>query len=304
MSLGAVMSGGRKFGSSVEQSAEERLDEIERKYGVIQQRIQAYDQVLHDFESLKKEHQDLRMYCKHLEGITEKESQNLLGMISKNSNSIVDIKNIQDSDRKFSNDTYEKLLSSHRKNVEKSDDLDARFLRLFELLNEHIKNQENINSVTSSKVYNFNKYKDLIEKNSKRIDDVLDAHSDLVNEIKKIRTCCSDYSQKSESLIKKIPEFSDWAATIYWKTEKDLENASNSLNKKIETGISNVRAELKEDPLTVESVKKEFKKTLESLELDSKNAYLKSSNAAQQIQILEKKIENVNLILKKNELSK
>ena len=49
------MSDAKKFGPKSIASAEERLTEIERKYSVIQERIQAYDAVLSEFQALKAE---------------------------------------------------------------------------------------------------------------------------------------------------------------------------------------------------------------------------------------------------------
>jgi len=53
----------------------------------------------------------------------------------------------------------------------------------------------------------------------------------------------------------------------------------------------------------LESLKTELSKKMESIALDASNAALRASNSSQQILILEKKIENINLLLKKHELT-
>lgn len=298
------MSGGRKFSSEVILSAEERLDEIERKYSVIQERIQAYDHVLSEFEVLKKDFKSLRDYVKSLENLKAKESENIFAKTLKLTNQVDELSKAHAN----TNNIVSQFGNNHLLQINKANQdinqykIDLK--NLYEESKEQIKRfdvlSKAVSLLNSSLKNNANKIEDF----SQSIEGLSKNHVSLKKEISQVSAANIAFSHQSEYLINKIPDFKDWAAQVLVKSDTNLNNVKLALDQKISQGIENVRAELKEDPLTVESVKKEFKKDLESLTLDAKNAYLKAGNAAQQIQLLEKKLENVNLILKKNELSK
>ena len=68
--------------------------------------------------------------------------------------------------------------------------------------------------------------------------------------------------------------------------------------------VANLAKDFDSNPLSAESVKAALFKEIEALALDGKNAYLKSNNCATQLALLEKKLENLNLLIKKHELTK
>ncbi len=298
------MSGGRKFTSDTLLSAEERLEEMERKYSVIQERIQAYDRVLSEFEVLKKDVKSLRDYGKYLENLTAKESENIFARTLKLTNQIDELSkahaNTNNIVAQFGNNHLLQINKAHQDINQYKIDLK----NLYEQSKEHIKRTDVLSTSVSLFNSDLKNTKNTLEDFSKSIKEISKNHGQLKKELSQVSASNIEFSQQSEYLINKIPDFKDWAAQVLIKSDANLNNVKLSLDQKISQGIENVRAELKEDPLTVESVKKEFKKDLESLALDAKNAYLKAGNAAQKIELLEKKLENVNLILKKNELSK
>lgn len=298
------MSGGKRFSADQVLSAEERLDEMERKYSVIQERIQAYDQIINEFEILKKESKELKSHCNQLENLTAKESGNLLSKI-------VELSNYLDQLKKSNENNYsiiQQFGTNHILQINKiNEDINNYTLGLRDLSKDANENNKRIDVLSKSVSLLNSSLKttsNKVEDFSESLANIAKKHDSLKKEISTVSASNIAFSQQSEHLIHKIPDFKDWASQVLVKTDASLQDVRLELKNKISTGIENVRTELKEDPLTVDFIKKEFKNSLESLALDSKNAYLKSNNSSQQIQLLEKKIENINLTLKKYELSK
>lgn len=298
------MSGGRKFTSDTLISAEERLDEIERKYAVIQERIQSYDCVLQEFEVLKKQSNQLQAHCDYLDRLTAKESENLFAKIKQNAGKIDEVLKANEKNA----ETITEFANNHHVQLGKLDEkINDQQLGLFSLSKyreEHSKRIDKIHDSLSSLKSGLGTFQAAMQDFSASIEKLNADHSILKKEFSEIQAKFNENMQKFALSMQKMPDFKDWAAQVLIRSDESLDNTRSELINKIESAIQSVRKELREDPLTVNFIKKEFKNALESLSLDSKNAYLKSHNCAQQVQILEKKIETINLTLKKYELSK
>lgn len=82
-----------------------------------------------------------------------------------------------------------------------------------------------------------------------------------------------------------------------------MDHVKNVLSQ-ADSKIREVVKMIDDSPNTAEAVKKELSHMLDSVSLDGKNALLTAKNTAQQALLLEKKIENLYLLLKQYDLNK
>lgn len=135
-----------------------------------------------------------------------------------------------------------------------------------------------------------------------------------IEETKDAASCIEDLKQSREKQEKSAKDIRDECRNL----SSSFENFKNSLDQEIRNAEARIKEKVEDitgkikipemarfttkDDL--EKLLSSFKSTLELASLDAKNAFLKSSNSATQIELLTKKIENIQLLLKKYELDK
>lgn len=83
-----------------------------------------------------------------------------------------------------------------------------------------------------------------------------------------------------------------------------LEGNIYDSNKNNEVKLNNMKTSFDMHPDEIRAFKEDILKKHESVALDGTNSVIRSSNNEQQLKILEKRVENIYLLLKKYELSK
>ncbi len=298
------MSDARKFAPKVLASAEERLTEIERKYGVIQERIQAYDEVLSQFAAVKKELKQARENTASLHDFCDSLAKEVKASISSITCQIQPLKNVQDA--------HERALQGHSSTITSM---------LEHATNKHVEIRSSIEEINSrmatwaSDRMKINGFLDELKRTISEISNKQYNHSNSLDKLyadyikfkdktEETHTSLNKEIKKNKQSIDDAPDIADWASKLYGRVTSDMSYRDKQMTSYVDKKIDGLAQDFAADPLSAESVKASLLNELQTLALDGKNAYLKSNNCSQQIQILEKKVENLNLIIKKYELNK
>jgi vacuolar-type H+-ATPase subunit I/STV1 len=124
----------------------------------------------------------------------------------------------------------------------------------------------------------------------------------LSSQVSEISSAKSAQGSEISKLAIRIESYIADLETRISKLHHSVSITCDTLAKKVDEIIGKAKEELSSAP-SIEAIKSEVMKKLETVSIDSANASLKASNSAQQIYLLEKKLENLALLLKKHELS-
>lgn len=298
------MSEAKKFAFKSPLSAEERLDEIERKYGVIQERIQAYDEVLAQFSAIQKDLKQSKQNTASLHDFLDSFSKEMKSAHSSFLAQIQPLKSIQDSHSKSlqAHDTTISSMLEHASNMR----------------NESKSAIEQLNSKVGGWANEQAKICSFLEEIKRKISEIVSQQSAYIGNLEKLyadyfkfkdntessQTSLNKEIRKAKQAIDEAPDLVEWANKVYTRIQSDLTYRDRQATSYVDKKVDEVAQNFAADPLSAESIKAALFNEIQSVALDSKNAYLKSNNCAQQIQLLEKKLENLNLIIKKYELNK
>src|SRR5258708_32220896 len=130
------MSDGKKFAAKSLESAEERLSEIERKYSVIQERIQSYDQVLIEFVDVKKMLKQIKQNSSELTSSVETNTKQSSDAILKIASQVGSLKAILDFNSNAIRDQNSSREESQSKTATYLRDLTASYSHLLSKFNE------------------------------------------------------------------------------------------------------------------------------------------------------------------------
>lgn len=300
------MSDGKFFGITPDLSDEERISVLERKISVALDKFQIYDRIIMEFQIIRSEmdsmilsHSEMKNFLNQHSEKSKSDMSRLEETLNSSSDSLrkdhSDIKKRQDS-LVLSLNNYTSSFHSIVDNVgdqvkskaDKSlvDELgtkistiknDHLFLEnkmgLIESLKDSLRSQDNTIRELNEKISSMDAS---LSDGDRNLSHLYEDHSLLSSDINKFKESVKGYvenlvSTRSASLEKKID---------------DLKTAIQPLQQQ-KTSLST-----------------EVSQRLDLASLDASNAILKASNSAQQISILEKKIESILLNLKKIELSK
>jgi hypothetical protein len=299
------MSDGKKFvKSDVNLTPEQRLDELERKYSVIQERIQKYNQVLVEFANINS---DLNAHKKRIDSL-EIELESWICHSKQIINEIIGTMGQQSKNNGLMVNTLEEQKNSHQKLSHYVQECFGTLYRDSELLKvqvhdvdiEHIKTRD-FSTGLEKTLLDLKKFILDFKDNS------LNLKSDFNDFKRKTDQVHADLKSQMDHLLgsfQEMPQFNEWATKIYIKVCNEINDKQKAFYLELDKRSQQLKEQLASDPYTAESVKTILKSEMDKLAMDGKNAYLKAANAAQQIQLLEKKVENINLILKKYELNK
>lgn len=300
------MSGGNSFLPEAEKTPEERLASLEQMIPVFIQKIQSYDKVLSEFSDVKKSIDDAHHNLESHKAFT-------LDIASALSN------------YKFSNETKVSLLAQEyytqvaKVNTIKKDLMDLMQFsdkiqkslsesdannksKHIELINTMVKQsaideiKSDFYKATNALISQDNLHQAKMQAQEEKNSQFISKHNSLSQEINSLKSMTSEVDEKSVSL-----------AGIVQRLQTDMVNlislARRDLGKEIEKNNLDLKKSIDSSPATSDSIKKEVSSQIEAVALDGRNALLKSNNSSQQIALLEKKIENLYLLLKKFELS-
>lgn len=288
-------------------SPEQRLLEVERKFDVILEKIQKYDEVLDKFAILQKELFNLASKQKEHEDKSLKLNialeNDLSGISSQLKQSDFQQRNLgsnlSDLGRK---------LDSHK------DDSSKKISELFGI-SEHLKSDilKRLDAYVPAS-YHQAHYSAL----NTRVNELT---NDLeMQEVKENarNQALKDHSAKLADLENRLN--SQNPEVIHQKFQSALEAHKNAtkddilssmsvsnnrmldLKESLQTALLQMKQEIMGTPSALETVRKEIMTKLEMASMDGNNAMIKAGNVAKKIDLLEKKLENVNLILQKNDI--
>lgn len=296
-----------KFGKSEVLSDADRLAEVERKFSVISDRIQAYDKILVSFAALKDSLDSnkaaidenkisvggLADYVNAAHSFSLKSAADAKDQINNLSNQISVVGSFSSEAKKQAQYQSDSIQAQVSKVDAKHTELGKSYLLYSDLdairnpLNQSIDGLRNQVEFLTNKLRNLNEaHTNLSQKH-----DVLnDSHSSLRSQLVSTNDAISAQAKNLDISVKSLKSSSDLAI------EKVKDQVVNYMDA---TKIEMIGA-----PSSLESVKKEILGKLTMTSLDGSNAALRSSNNEAQIRLLEKKLENLAILVKKNEIAK
>jgi hypothetical protein len=307
------MSDCKRFGPTedYDKSPEERLAEVERLWPIIQGKLQAYDKVLSEFDGVKASFDPLKSSL-------ESQKEELKNFLLSNDKILKEFVTqkfdyLQNQGQYLSID-LDKFKESYSLSIQ---DIFKRHELLSCLISDASARVSSLQSDVKAKA-SKDDHKAYVDDKVKTLQDQVvsfsfkaDALDERIqqNKIEKIQDDSLRYSLISQ-MNEKVKHCDDLKKFV----EDSLNSISESIQMKhahllsqVESSLSQAKSDISNssDPSkALDVLRSDFMKKVEGMALDTSNALLKSANSSQQILILEKKIENIFLILKKFELSK
>lgn len=300
------MSDCRKFGqvSEEEKSPEDRLLLLEKVWPTVVEKIQSYDCVLSGFSQLKDRidliYQELNaIYSKnknsseYLDAWKKSHEQKNIEVLS----FISECKKNIDNLNCLSTDVNEKINSLSTKTSSNIDDLSNK--------HKDIESKVCLKSeVNAFKLYidsKFDSLMDLVTINRNLSIDTCKVNADKIMSQDEIILKLSNEVLEIDAHLSRI-DILEKSITAILLSLNDIKSSQKAqIDLLVDQKIEEFKS--KNDQLP-DVLRNEFMKKLEGVALDGSNAVLKANNSSQQIFILEKKIENIYLQIKKLELAK
>jgi hypothetical protein len=278
--------------------------ELYRKYGVLIERIQAYDKILDEFKKMAAEFAFHKQSVSDLSSSMEKENQSIKSSVA-NVNARLNLSNLEHNNISQDLNDHKK---SHQETATRLSDgvnaLNSKVESMKSQLQNHVSIQEKAHEFTAAVERMALEIKKMLSGYPENVNTLGRSHGSLSDEFRAFKSLVSNKVEELASSFKNMPKFEEWAARIWTQSHKDRQESQREIYDRIDKKSQQLETKLFTDPYTADSIKKSLQEHMDTLALDGKNAYLKVNNMSQQIQILEKKIENVNLLLKKYELNK
>lgn len=299
------MSDGKRYALQfVNQSADEIIAEIQRKFDVIIGRLQAYDHLIQSHEQLQKSVTSIEQKVEAFPEKFEKQggviSVVLSTMLKENQQVNDRLKDIQSSSTALSQD-----LENNGKDFEAK--LSYVHSRITDVRSTANKNESAIDRLFEKIEDNKTKQEEF-NRSIKESDNKLDkhelVHQQLSNKIgsteDKMRALLDQFNNKFSSLLELESKFKE--------SQREIESKILRLNVNVRDEMQRLSLSLegrhKENLDSLEAHKAECKKTISDNFIDINNTKIRFENINKQLILLEKKIENINLLLKKYELDK
>jgi hypothetical protein len=286
---------------------EERLAELERIWPLIQQKLAVYDRAVADVKqlySLPNSLMDVKMDLDKSIKETAKVKEELKGLLGNGLQAIENVLNPLTQQI----DTVGSMHSELKKNVENqlaqtNQNVENAKSRISQVLSEAAKGSEIqlLRDYLESKISQVSK--DISALNVKHVatedktTSLQDGFMGLADQLEDVNTVVKKSDDVRTEFMKQITKMSG----IF---ENRWNEFSTFFQKYTDEKIESLKNDLQGSSASLGALRSEIIKKLESITLDSSNAFLKANNNAQQVAILEKKIENIFLLLKKFELSK
>ncbi len=302
-----MSNGGALYSDQEDRSQEKRLSLLEQKIPVLIKRIQDYDEALNQIVVVKGELESFNAQLK--EGIDTLKVLRLNFDLNKQENH-------------FQHKQFEQHSNENKSSILNfSDEL------------KHIKSDiQRIESEKQSFILNFsNEIRNIKILLSEKCDKetfkqhsiaceqkLMDQNNNLSQQIKAVSVHNQNLSQKHlendqnhislkaciKDLDSRIESFYLRDASLKTDLSNQLYGVRSSLVNDFDKKLDSLKKELKESPSAASAIKEEILSKFESVSLDGSNAVIKASNSASQVALLEKKIENLYLLIKKYEINK
>ena len=302
------MSNGKIYGVVSDGSVDPltRISELERLWPIIQSRLSAYDGLVSDVEAMRKEiitikqkHEDLKEDVNVVDGSAKDAVAYAQSRIDFHAQSTLD-----------SQKPLQEAISAHKS-----------FILQIQTDAQNIKSglEEFKSQVFNGLASNVSKdqLQDHKDQTTNSLNVVRDVIGDLASKLAEVKAGLSvvktgfqnhadalstglgavnDVEGQMKSLASAYESYKTYVSTLIYNESKKVSDHVEAKIKDLKSSSSPVAA--------VNALREEFVKKLEGVALDGTNAVLRSSNATNQITLLEKKIENILLRLKAVELPK
>lgn len=282
---------------------EEKLSEMERKYGVIQEKIQVYDKFVQQLKDINDKlefcQDNLRLHGDNF--VNHRDRIDSVKMSMEKVQKDADAKQESISQRIYSIETLlDRMTKEHVATL-------GIISRSIDALNEKL-------NKLSSIVIDKDQMEGIMSHMLGQIERVENGKQPLVTDIQKLQL----EMYKMGDAIKMMQLFPEKIEQRVSELQKAL-NDFNSVTEKrydfLNDGISSTlkmhikatdeRLEMWKEailgtPSSNQKVKEEIMQKLEMTQLDGANSVIKVNNVENQVKLLEKKLENLTLLLKKN----
>lgn len=295
------------FGIAKDLTPEERFNEMERKYSAIIERIQSYDAVLEQFNSIQTK----------LDSLSH-ENENLKQNLKAANDLIASVNNSHLSTKQEINKSIQTLsgrLDDHGKDIEfdwkehlrseaaLTSKIEEKHLDALSALQGYVKN-ESLKSLSDKTIDGINYLHNEIFRIDGQLQKGTQKHLDLEDKVKQLADSHQSSSRTLDTLQGGLDGHKKDTAFMVASLRKQIENDVSSVKDQVVTYMDNTKIEMIGSPGSMESVQRSISNRMDSIALDGSNAVMKSSNNEQQIKLLEKKLENLSILIKKNEFAK
>ena len=297
------MSSGKSFLNKEELPFEERLGELERKMPTLNDKIQSYDTLFDMNEKNKKSMDFLSNQIVSLEKKLEyqkKEQQQQL-------NDVMDVCSRLSNTVESSSSKCSQYKSESDEKHKALNDTQMMHIRYLDFVKKFM---EDITSKMTSK-QDLDEFKKLnnesIESIKNRIDsfsatnqNIRQSHQTLLEKFSDIEIFVKNEIFSLNGYVKQIKDIQSLDRSTI---ESVNENQIPSLRNEMSTVLDQVKKLIPDVLLHVDSIKQDIQDKMYHVELDGKNSILRTTNNERSVEMMKKQIENIYLLLKKQELS-
>jgi len=286
----------------IEKSPEEKLAELERLWPIMQEKIAKYDALIRDNKSMSSDVSDIRAQtneCKAaLQALTERHvaaSSSLNESINKVEGKISDIspevRKIFAYIDEVKQDTNQQVFSMC-KNVE----------NFKNIVQDTLSKAATGSQIDFLKDYMTARYEEvrkeiayiasLAGKNKLETTDQNDKISDYA-------TSLDSFKASLSSLSEEVKSFKRMFSSIDLSTTLLIGESSQKIRSEFDGKLNALNSALSASPEQIQNVKADIMSRMEHVALDSSNAALRANSSAAKITLIEKKIENLFLLVDK-----
>lgn len=297
------MSDGRSFANPKELSFEDRLTQLEKNIPIYIEKLQQYDKLFDKIKDidfsisfLATNHDQL---LRKLDELKQQQQQQHNNLIARQDGHVLTLNNMMATSEKEkiqSNDQLRQVAETQTVHMRHIDSV------------KKIISESSLKSVSKDELDQFKtsvnslhsamgeRMRNLIDKVVSLQDQstslpviIENNHNNLINEISSIRNSTNELRENMSIDRFKIRDIDEKTLPL---VKKEISSSIDLLKKDLQKNIINPNA-----------IKEELQKKMDLIELDGKNAVLRSTNSEKQVEMIKKQIENIYLLLKKHELN-
>jgi hypothetical protein len=297
------MSDGKTFNSSKDLSNEDRLTELERKIPIYMERLQQYDGLFDKIKDLQAlitlwglNHDQLVRKTDELK--KEQQQQNNI-LTARQDGHVLTLNNIMTNFEKHKSELNDQLRlltetqSLHMRHIDSVKKCMAESSIKTISKDELDQFKDSVNSLHSAMAERIRNVVDRVvtlNDNSDSLSNTIHYNNNhILNEISSIRNSTNELRENMSIDRFKIRDLDEKTLPV--------------VKKEISSSIDALKKELSQNVVNPNIIKDELQKKLDLVEMDGKNALLRSVNSEKQVEMMKKQIENIYLLLKKHELS-
>jgi chromosome segregation ATPase len=299
------MSNGRSAKPQIPQSPEERIDDLEKRFERILERIGAYDKIVDAHQKLTKRLGEIHELLESaLKGNDARQAQ--LDVLKADFSKESAQRHVSDELLEISDRRIETYFDNH---IERIDKL------ILQLNKSHSKLSDTLKSL-DSKFANKKELNDFQETVAQEFTQKLQVTQEIVNQIKSVKqdidavkTSNSRVSEAIKDHARGIDELNQLSQKKSAETKSMLAASEKSQMSLFQQKIDEVaylvkltKQELIGSPSSIESTKSQLLDEMKAMRIDSSTATIKSNNNEAQLKIFEKKMENLAAQIKANAL--